>query len=226
MFFGAASRVVAEVRRNLAAAFGDLRHLIPDFANVQGINGPALANFERLQRLAASDGVALAFAAMPPAVADLLADLSRLAGAAVHVAAMLDAALSWREAAVLAGWVPPRCATRCRAPLATERPAAHRIYHPSLSPFMGRHVISPGPLRSRFHGESCWWTLFVSVTLSQRGLSEAIIRPSRRSAESSDTSASEHVADGSERPRCAQSGNPFRWIALASAAIIPILASR
>ena len=103
IFFGTASRIVDEVRREAAAAGGRLRHLILDFANVQGLDGSALASFERLGHLTALQGTALAFAAMPPLVAGRLADLPRVPGAVVYTAPTLDDALSWREAEVLAG---------------------------------------------------------------------------------------------------------------------------
>ena len=98
VFFGTASRLIDVVRREIAAKPGKLRHLLLEFSTVQGIDGSALASFERLLRLVASERISLAFAAMPASVAVRLAGLD----AGIHITDTLDAALEWWEEAVLA----------------------------------------------------------------------------------------------------------------------------
>ena len=102
IFFGTASRIVDEVKRDPALLSGRLRFLILDFARVDAIDGSALANFERLQRAAASRRITLTFTSMPPKVASRLAELSNLPGAHRHVAQTLDAGLEWCEEQILA----------------------------------------------------------------------------------------------------------------------------
>ena len=106
VFFGTANRVVDELRTEMNTAARRLRDVILEFANVQGVDGSALASFERLQRLAASERIVLTFANMPAQVASRLAELPPVPGAVVHVTPTLDAALRRREAAILAEAAP------------------------------------------------------------------------------------------------------------------------
>ena len=101
VFFGTANRMVEEIRREITRLPGVLRHILLDFSNVEGLDGSALAGFERLERVAAADAIVVAFVAMDDGVARRLAG-SGFPGGPRRVFATLDEALEWRESTVFA----------------------------------------------------------------------------------------------------------------------------
>lgn len=107
IFFGTADRLVGDIRGELAAKPGRLKYLLLDFSNVHGIDGSALASFDRLQRLADADGFALILTAMPVEVSRRLSQLPASPG---FTARTLDEGLERCEDAMLAG-IGPRVRT-------------------------------------------------------------------------------------------------------------------
>jgi SulP family sulfate permease len=106
LFFGTASRLLETLRDGIAAARGRLRHLVLDFAHVDGIDGSALYSAERVRQMAAANRIVLALAAMPEQVAGRLARLPDVPGLEVHAFGTLDEALEWSEDRILAGRAP------------------------------------------------------------------------------------------------------------------------
>ncbi len=111
LFFGTASRLLAAVKAELAGSAGRLRHLVLDCSNIDGLDGSARATLERLHQVAAAHGVALTYAALPPAASARLGALPR-PGPGVDVAPTLDAALERIEQGLLTGRAPPRDSPR------------------------------------------------------------------------------------------------------------------
>ncbi len=111
VFFGTASRLLAAVKAELAGSAGRLRHLVLDCSNIDGLDGSARATLERLHQVAAAHGVALTYAALPPAASARLGALLR-PGPGVDVAPTLDAALERIEQGLLTGRAPPRDSPR------------------------------------------------------------------------------------------------------------------
>ncbi len=103
IFFGTANRLVQAARDEIAAQPGRLRHLVVDFSGVDGIDGSALYNLERLQQVAAAERIALVLTSLPAAVAARLAALPPLPGAEFQIAGTLDEGLDWGEERILAG---------------------------------------------------------------------------------------------------------------------------
>ena len=115
IFFGTASRLLQEIRREINATPGRLRFLVLDFAAVDGLDGSAIAGFTRLQGLAQAEHIALVLTGMAPAIA---ARLTLSVGDA-RLSESLDAGLEWCEAALLAE-LPPGAAPDLAAQLSRE----------------------------------------------------------------------------------------------------------
>lgn len=97
VFFGTASRLLGEVKDEIASSSGMLRFLVLDFCNVDGLDGSALSCFERLSTVAARDGIQILLTGLSPAIRDRLAQAP-----AVHVRIepTLDDALEYWEVSV------------------------------------------------------------------------------------------------------------------------------
>jgi SulP family sulfate permease len=119
VFFGTASRLVDEVKREISATQGVLRHLVLDFADVGGIDGSARVSFERLLRIAAAEGIALVLTAMSESVGAALTTVPRPPQAQLLVARSLEEGLELCEERVLAN-MPPAAAQSVTAQLAAE----------------------------------------------------------------------------------------------------------
>ena len=104
IFFGTANRLVGDIRQELDREPGRLRFLVLEFGDVHGIDGSALAGFERLGRMAKAGGFALVFAAMARDVAARLLPPPGAPPAAI--VATLDEALERCEEALLSGLGP------------------------------------------------------------------------------------------------------------------------
>jgi SulP family sulfate permease len=74
MFFGTASRLIDRIRLELEAPGGDeIRFVVLDCSGIDGMDGSALASFERLLHIVAASNVSLILAAMPEPVQERLA---------------------------------------------------------------------------------------------------------------------------------------------------------
>ncbi len=102
LFFGTASRLLIEVKKELAAAGGRLRHLVLECANLDGLDGSARATLERMQQVTGALGIVLTYAALPAVAAARLGG-ALTPGPGLRVAATLDEALEWCEADMLSG---------------------------------------------------------------------------------------------------------------------------
>jgi len=72
LFFGTASRLLQDIKRDIAAAGGRLRFLVLDGSNIDGLDGSARAMLERLLQIAGQDGITVILAALSPAHAQRL----------------------------------------------------------------------------------------------------------------------------------------------------------
>jgi sulfate permease, SulP family len=120
LFFGTMSRLLADIRQEIAAMPGVLSHILLDCRGVAGLDGTALAGFARLRQAAASGGVRLVFAGLAPRLAARLP-----ASEASHRFADLDAALEWREDEILSGHVQESEPTRPLAGLFDDDLGVH-----------------------------------------------------------------------------------------------------
>lgn len=101
LFFGTASRLLQEVKREIAASDGRLRFLLLDGSNLDGLDGSARAMLERLMQVAGQHGIDVSFTALRPA------DAAQLAVAGLRITPTLDEALERCEGLLLQGAEPP-----------------------------------------------------------------------------------------------------------------------
>ena len=105
LFFGTVSRLLQEVKDEVARPASRLRHLILDCSNIDGLDGSARATLERLQQVAATRGISLTYAALPPAAALRLGVVPGAAAGMLPTqpvfAPSLDLALERAEVAIL-----------------------------------------------------------------------------------------------------------------------------
>lgn len=101
LFFGTTHRLLLEVKAELNASNGVLRHLVLDGSNIDGLDGSALTTLERMVVSTRAHGTELVFAGFPAAARQHLAGL--LAGPGVRAEATLDEALEDTENSVLVG---------------------------------------------------------------------------------------------------------------------------
>ncbi len=102
LFFGSASRLLEDVRAEIAALPGRLRFLVLDFRNVEGIDGSAASSFGRIGQIASAERIVLVMTAMPPAVAARLGTRALIPGGELRIFASLDQGLEWCEETRLA----------------------------------------------------------------------------------------------------------------------------
>ena len=105
LFFGTANRLLRSVKDEVAHASGQLRYLVLDGSNIDGLDGSARATLERLARVTAQNGITLVFTGFPDAAGTTLSGLFAR-GPRVWAMATLDGALETIEDALLAGAAP------------------------------------------------------------------------------------------------------------------------
>lgn len=101
LFFGTASRLLQEIKAEIARYHGVLRHLVLDCSNIDGLDGSARATFDRMRQIAIANGITLTYAALTPAAAKLLG----LSAGNTGATPTLDEALERSETDLLAGHV-------------------------------------------------------------------------------------------------------------------------
>jgi SulP family sulfate permease len=106
MFFGSATRLRQRIRAEIDAPGGArLRHVVLECSGIDGLDGSAIATFERLLQIMGDHGMDLTLAGVPRKARQRLE--ASLPGK-LSFAETLDQALEAREAAVLAGLGPGR----------------------------------------------------------------------------------------------------------------------
>lgn len=101
LFFGTTNRLLLDVRAELNAAGGRLRHLVLDGSNIDGLDGSALTTLERIVSATRAHKTELVFAGFPAAARQHMAGL--LAEPGVRAMATLDEALETAEDSLLIG---------------------------------------------------------------------------------------------------------------------------
>lgn len=105
LFFGTANRLSRQIKDEIRAAGGQIRHLILDFAACEGMDGSAAISLERLARSLSDERIALCLTGLPVDVRDRFGSRGKSADAPL-IFDTLDDALAWSESERLSGRVP------------------------------------------------------------------------------------------------------------------------
>lgn len=144
MFFGTADRIVQRIMAHAGALKDDRGfYAILDFSRVTGFDSSTVMSFERLRRTAERDGLHVVFAGLGPFAARLSDGGLEIGKAPFHLAADLEAALTWAEVQLL-GPLPDARLAAVPAETSLSRLLGDERMAGALVPYLARETHAIG----------------------------------------------------------------------------------